>query len=107
VLILADVQVKYATMIEPRPLAESAALARDNRADAIVVTGDRSGHPPSPSQLGEAGQGLPVLIGSGLDADNAAALLPHCAGAIVGTTLMREGSVDRGAAEQLMAAAGR
>ena len=36
VLILADVQVKYATMIEPRPLAKSARCACEEKADAIV-----------------------------------------------------------------------
>ena len=107
VLILADVQVKYASMIESRSLAESARLAKEKGADAIVVTGDRSGHPPTSGQLREAAQGLAVLIGSGLTASNAAGLLPHCTGAIVGTALMRDGIVDADAAAAIVAAAGR
>ena len=106
VMILADIQVKYATMIEPRSLSESAALARSKHADAVVVTGDQTGMPPSASRLDEAMQGIPVLIGSGLDADNASALLPHCAGAIVGTALMKDGVVDRQLAQELKTAAG-
>ena len=106
VMILADIQVKYATMIEPRPLSESASLARCQMlADAVVVTGNESGLPPSSSQLDQATQGLPVLIGSGLDASNADTLLPHCVGAIVGTAIMQDGVVDRELAQGLMTAA--
>ena len=43
ILILADIQVKYATMINPRPLAESARLACEENADALVVTGGKTG----------------------------------------------------------------
>ena len=107
VLILADIQVKYATMIEPRPLAESARLAKEKGADAVVVTGDASGRAPTAEQLREAAQGLPVLIGSGLNPDNAAGLLAECDGAIVGTALMRDRIVDPAAVERLMVAAGK
>jgi membrane complex biogenesis BtpA family protein len=103
VLIFADIQVKYATMIEPRPMRESAMLARAKGADAIVVTGDESGHAPSVRHLRDAaGCGVPVLIGSGLDSRNAATLLAECDGAIVGTSLMREQSVSREKLEVFM-----
>lgn len=103
VLIFADIQVKYATMIEPRRLAESALLAAAKGADAVVVTGDESGDAPGPAQLQEAAQGLPVLVGSGLTAENAADLLAVCDGAIVGTSLMKDRSVDPAAVSRLMA----
>lgn len=103
VLVLADIQVKYATMVEPRSLRDSAMLARAKGADAIVVTGDESGHAPSVQQLREAsGCSVPVLIGSGLDAGNAATLLAECDGAIVGTSIMRKGSVSFDKLELLM-----
>ena len=51
VLVLADIQVKYAQMLAPRTLAESARRAREHRADAIVVTGTRTGEPPSPDEV--------------------------------------------------------
>lgn len=102
VLILADIQVKYAGMLAPRPLAESAREARERGADAVVVTGDRSGDAPTVDALREAAQGLPVLIGSGLTAANAADLLAACDGAIVGTSLMQDGAVDPGALRSLM-----
>lgn len=107
ILILADIQVKYATMIEPRPLAESAALAREKGADAVIVTGDRSGQAPNVEQLREARQGLPVLIGSGLNATNVRKLLAECDGAIVGTSLMTESIVDQAAVQHLMSSVGK
>jgi uncharacterized protein len=94
VLVLADVQVKYAEMLAPRTLAESARSARSAGADAIVVTGTRTGEPPSANELQAAKQGAagcPVLVGSGLAPGNAAALLASADGAIVGTSLMQDG----------------
>ena len=105
ILILADIQVKYAEMIEPRSIAESAGLAREKGADAIVVTGDASGDAPTIQNLRDAAQGLPVLIGSGLERTNAAALLGECDGAIVGTGIMRDGAVDTDAAREIIALA--
>ncbi len=103
VLILADIQVKYATMVEPRPLRESAMLAREKGADAVVVTGNASGDAPTVEQLrAVAGTGLPVLIGSGLKPNNVKSLLAECDGAIVGTSLMQNGSVDPDTLELLM-----
>ena len=103
VLILADIQVKYAQMLAPRTLAESAREAFEQRADAIVVTGTRTGHAPTPDdvQAARAGAGdCPVLIGSGLDPSNGRSLLDAADGAIVGTSLMRDG---RATAEQVAA----
>lgn len=103
VLILADIQVKYATMIEPRSLHESALLACSKGADAIVVTGDASGDSPSVQHLREVSDcDVPVLIGSGLDSENAATLLAECNGAIVGTSIMQDQSVSVDKLELLM-----
>jgi len=102
VLVLADIQVKYATMIEPVPLAESARLAAANGADAVIVTGGESGSAPSIEDLRAARGAVPVLIGSGLDPDNADELLAECDGAIVGTSIMAGGHVDADAVELLM-----
>jgi len=97
VLILADIQVKYARMMEERTRAESARLARQHRADAILVTGRLTGDPPHRAHLEEAKTGapdLPVLIGSGLDAGNARELLSVADGAVVGTSLKSGERVD-------------
>jgi uncharacterized protein len=103
VLILADIQVKYAQMLAPRTLGESARDAREQGADAIVVTGTRTGEPPSPQDVLAAREGAgdcPVLVGSGLAPGNARGLLEVADGAIVGTSLMRDG---RAAFEQIAA----
>ena len=97
VLILADIQVKYATMLVERSLAESAALAADAGADAIVVTGDATGHAPDVASVTAAKEGagdVPVILGSGLDAGNAEALLAVADGAIVGTSLKSGEGID-------------
>jgi len=102
ILILADIQVKYASMVDPRPLADSAQLARDMGADAVVVTGSQSGNAPTLESLREAAQGIPVLIGSGLTTKNAKRLLQECDGAIVGTSLMKNKFIDPAAVAELM-----
>lgn len=104
VLVLTDIQVKYATMLEDRTLAESAALATARQADAIVVSGSATGSAPVPDELIAAGRGagVPVIIGSGLDATNAVSLMPLCDGAIVGTALMRDRRVDSGRVTSLL-----
>lgn len=105
ILVLADIQVKHARMIEPRPLAESAALARQHLADGIIVTGDLTGLPPSPADLDAARQGsgpVPLLVGSGLDETNAAELMAAADGAIVGTSLKTGTAVDADRVRRLM-----
>jgi uncharacterized protein len=109
VLIFADIQVKYATSLEERSLAESASLAAAHRADAVVVTGDATGDAPRREHLREAAAAMaagsnriPVLIGSGLGTGNAAKLLPACDGAIVGTSLMTDGKIDAEKTRSLM-----
>jgi membrane complex biogenesis BtpA family protein len=102
VLILADIQVKYATMIEPRSLADSARIAGEMGADAVIVTGTESGNAPTITALRQAAQGVPVLIGSGLTPKNARRLLAECDGAIVGTSLMKDRIVNPAAVRALM-----
>lgn len=107
IAVLADIQVKYAQMLEPCTLAESAARARAAGADGVVVSGERTGEPPSPAELADArlgAAGLPVLIGSGLDPENAARLLRVADGAIVGTSLLRDGHAEIDAVERLVRA---
>ncbi len=109
VLILADIQVKYATMINPRPLTESARLACAEGSDALVVTGGESGDAPLIEDLRDAmsGSDVSVLTGSGFNADNAVELLAECDGAIVGTALMKDRAVDPLAIDLMMSRIGR
>jgi len=109
ILIMADIQVKYATMLEERSLKQSAELATYHQADAIVVSGDATGDAPVTIDLDHAksGAGVPVIIGSGLDANNACELMTHCDGAIIGTALMKNQIVNSENVSQLISALGR
>jgi membrane complex biogenesis BtpA family protein len=96
VRVFADVHVKHAELLDGSTLAESAARAVAAGADAVLVTGTRTGEPPLVADLLAArGAGRPVYIASGLAPDNAHAIAPHADGAIVGTSLMERGRVTR------------
>src|SRR5262249_4230500 len=106
VLVLADVQVKYAEMLRPPPLATSGPLAAVNGADAVVVSGGRPGEPPAVADRDAAAGPLPVLVGSGTAPGNVASLLAHARGAIVGTSLLRDGRADPALVAALVEARG-
>lgn len=95
VQVLADVHVKHATPMgdEPIEVAARDTLAR-GLADGLIVSGSATGDAPPLDDLvrvREVASGAAVLVGSGLDTANAAALLAHADGAIVGTALERDG----------------
>lgn len=96
--ILADVHVKHATPLSRETIAEAAEeLVGRSLADAVVVSGVATGKAPDPAQVREAAQGArgaPVLLGSGVTQANAAALLSHAQGAIVGSSLKQGGVLD-------------
>lgn len=105
VLVLADIQVKYARMLEERSLSQSAELARRHGADAVVVTGSITGEPPAIGTIRQAKSGardVPVLIGSGLTAANARELLGAADGAIVGTSLKTGDHIDTAKVRELL-----
>jgi membrane complex biogenesis BtpA family protein len=108
VLLLTDLQVKYSTPLGgPKPIEQSAREAAAAGADAVVVTGTETGVRPSVDDLVAArAGGLPVLVGSGLTAANAAQLVPVADGFIVGTSL-RSGrtAADRVVESQVAAVA--
>jgi len=93
--ILADAHVKHATPLGRETLGEAVReLVHRALADAVVVSGRETGSPPTVADLREAREaagGAPVLVGSGLTAENAGDLLPLVDGAIVGTSIEREG----------------
>jgi len=103
--ILADIQVKYARMVEERTLTRSAELAAAKGADAVVVTGTVTSEPPRVEEVerAQAGAGvIPVLIGSGLERSNATELLRVADGAIVGTSLKRGAHIDATKVQELL-----
>lgn len=93
--ILADVLVKHA--VAPAGLAiEDAARDTWHRglADALIVSGAATGAATDPDRarrVRDAVPDAPILIGSGLTAGNAAALLSVADGAIVGSAFQQDG----------------
>jgi uncharacterized protein len=100
VALFADVFVKHAAQIGMGMTIEDAAKDAVERglADALVVSGAATGAPTDTEtvrQVAGAVPGTPVLIGSGMTADTAKALLAAGAtGGIVGTGLKQGGSVS-------------
>ncbi len=97
VAIFADVRVKHASPLAPRPVhAEAEDCLKRGGADALVVTGTGTGKPVSAVLLEEvaaAAGDAPVFIGSGLDPARAPQLAPLADGAIVGTWVKEGGEV--------------
>jgi len=93
----ADVDVKHAVPLAPRPLAEQAADAVERGlAGAVIVTGRSTGQPAAIDDVATVRAAVPdtpLYVGSGAPAATAAALLAHADGVIVGTAAKRDGVV--------------
>jgi membrane complex biogenesis BtpA family protein len=102
VLIFADYLVKHAT-----PLGEVSAadLRERGLADALIVTGAATGAAADPSRLRMLRESVdaPLLVGSGLSSANAREFAA-ADGAIVGTSMQRDGRVDAALAEAVVTA---
>ncbi|PSP27791.1 phosphorybosylanthranilate isomerase [Halobacteriales archaeon QH_2_65_14] len=119
VSIFADVGVKHSASVAKRNLGAVAEETVDRGlADALVVSGPATGEPADDRRLrtvldarDDADRDVPVLVGSGVTPENAAAMLELADGAIVGTALKRGGvtsnRVDPDRAAALVEAAGR
>ena len=97
VALFADHLVKHAS---PLTSGDPLQMARDLRlrgmADAVIVSGSETGKAVDVARLRmlRAAIDAPVVIGSGLNAENAAAYAPLADAAIVGTSIKRDGNVD-------------
>lgn len=97
VLVLADVFVKHASPLGTQDFGDAVEETVGRAlADGVIVTGAATGKAPPLERARvareRAGRAL-VLLGSGVDAKNAHTLLAHADGAIVGTTLKKDGNV--------------
>ncbi|KPV65145.1 MAG: Tryptophan synthase alpha chain [Candidatus Bathyarchaeota archaeon BA1] len=110
VRIFADVHVKHGVLLSPRAIEQSAVdAAYRGLADAIIVTGARTGIEPDLEDLKRVKGAVPdrpVLVGSGASKENIVKLLEYADGAIVGTHLKKDGitanRVDLGRVERFM-----
>jgi membrane complex biogenesis BtpA family protein len=115
VKILADVDVKHSAPLALRPIGEEAEEMLDRGgADGLIVSGVATGRPADPAQLRAvraAARGAPLLVGSGVTAENLGEYLDCADGFIVGTSLKRDGDVsqpiDPARVKALMAIVGR
>jgi hypothetical protein len=112
VAIFADVHVKFGAhaITADRSIAEQATDAEWFDADVLIASGARTGSPTEPREVDEirAGTNLPVIVGSGLSAEQVPSLFASADGAIVGQWLKEDGRwwnpVDPRRVEQLMTA---
>jgi membrane complex biogenesis BtpA family protein len=93
VAILADVDVKHATTLESRSIADRAKDAYERGlADVLLITGGRTGQAVDTDDLdavAAAVPGAPVLAASGVDLRSVEKIIKHCDGVVVGTWLKR------------------
>jgi membrane complex biogenesis BtpA family protein len=98
-MIFADVMVKHATRLAATTIRDDALDAAERgKADCLIVTGPRTGSPPSGEDLKavraalrEVDLEVPVMVGSGITPSNAEALLKLSDGVIVGSYIRKHG----------------
>ncbi len=94
--ILADLRVKHAQGLAERPLVDEAKdLRLRGLADAIIISGTATGAGADPDQLRQVRQalpGCPLLVGSGMTAENLPRYAEWADGYIVGTSIQSAGS---------------
>ena len=97
VSILADVLVKHAVPLGDPDLGLVAReTAYRGLADGLIVTGPVTGLPAESDDVAVVRKAVPdrlLLVGSGVDAANAAQFLTHADGAIIGTSLKQDGRI--------------
>ncbi len=114
VRILADVHVKHGShaIVGDLPISQMTHDAETFGADVLIATGQHTGDPTRIEEVEAIKEraARPVLVGSGLDAENADQLLKVADGAIVGSAMKRDGvwwePVDPARVEAIMRAVG-
>ncbi len=96
--ILADVDVKHAAPLAPRPV-ETVARETVGRggADALILSGEGTGRPTDLAQVERVRRAVlhhPVLVGSGVNAQTVSATLAVADAAIVGTFCKHDGNTQ-------------
>lgn len=98
VKVFGDFHVKHGShaITADRDLAEQAEDVQTALADAVIITGGRTGTAPTVQDVERIRSlvHIPLLIGSGLSVENIPELLPRVDGAIVGTAFKYEGKLE-------------
>lgn len=98
VKILADVLVKHAHPLSSSDLTVAVKETIDRGlADAVILSGIATGNAPSLAELrlAKAAAGnVPIIVGSGADCDNITSLMQFADGAIVSSSLKRQGNIE-------------
>lgn len=98
VKVFADVNVKESRPVYAQNIEETIPEALAAGADAIIVTGLATGKPPLPSEiknLKELTPDKPLLIGSGVSAENISELMKYADGVIVGSSIKEDGDITK------------
>ena len=99
VKIMADVLVKHAAPMGQTDIGLVAQeTTRRALADGLIVSGPATGQPTNSFDVSAVRRAVPdgfVLVGSGISESNALRILQHADGAIVGTSLKKEGVVSK------------
>lgn len=89
IAIFTDIHVKHAEILSQYTLSESAKLAIVHNSDALIVTGRWTGDAPDINEITSLKKHIgtfPIIIGSGIDKNNAKTLLNIANGAIISTS---------------------
>lgn len=104
-----DVHIKHSAPLVNRPLKDSALDAKYFLSDGIIISGTHTGKETKLEDIREAKESVedfPVLVGSGFNKERAAQIFAIADGAIVGTSLKKNGIssnvVDRNKVKELM-----
>ncbi|MDR2629450.1 MAG: BtpA/SgcQ family protein [Spirochaetaceae bacterium] len=95
IMILGDVQVKHTRNLIPQDIEESAKNAADCGADAIIITGSTIGAETPLEMIARVKKAvkIPVIAGSGVNAKNINEQLNIADGAIIGSSLKKDGII--------------
>jgi membrane complex biogenesis BtpA family protein len=95
IAIFADVHVKHGAhaIVADRTLAELTRDAEFFDADAVIVTGQRTGDSANAEELAAVAKAtkLPTMVGSGVTPDNVTSIFKHADAVIVASYLKHEG----------------
>jgi uncharacterized protein len=97
--IMADIDVKHSAPLAARLIEDEVEDAvKRGLADGIIVSGAGTGKPVNLEKLAAVARAAgksPVVLGSGVTAENIKSLMPHAWGFIVGTSLKFDGDVSK------------